>query len=110
MPNVSRASPTALPTRPNPQSTTCSDSPGSLAVPRSAGATPRRRAITAGAHVSRAARHLDEDERELADLGEPDPDQQRGPERPPEQPDHQRPQEELADHDHQHHGDEERND
>ncbi len=69
----------------------------------------QRRVVDVRAHVSRAARHLDEDERELADLGEPDPDQQRGPEGPPEEPDHQRPQEELADHHHQHHGDEERN-
>ena len=52
--------------------------------------------------------HLDQDERELADLGQPHADQHGGADRLAEQPHHQRPQHELAHDDEGDHGAEQR--
>ena len=58
-----------------------------------------RRVVDVGADVARLSRHLDEDEGELPDLGEPDAHEDRGRERLAEDERHGRPNHELADDD-----------
>ena len=55
MPKVSSASPTALPTRPKPQSTTCSVTARSTPAGAGRSSTPRRRAIQPGTVRTSAA-------------------------------------------------------
>src|SRR5207245_8571307 len=92
-PKVSSASPMALPTRPKQHRTTWPESAFPERKPHTgAGAWARRaRPIQRGTNrtsaalsrigpdVARLPRHLDQDEGEFADLGEPDAHEERGP-------------------------------